>query len=175
MILALNCGSSSLKFGVYSVSGQEAALLCEGEAEEIGGDDASFWFKQQNSAKEEHKAACADHSAALACALDVLRQHGITSFSKAGHRVVHGGPSIREHQILTPEVLQKLEEAVPFAPLHLPATLKVINAVQRQMPDLEQVICLDTAFHRSMPDVARTFALPLHVQPQLPWISSRSV
>jgi acetate kinase len=143
LILALNCGSSSLKYGVYRATPKDPELIFESEAEEI-----------------------TDHSAALAQALDHLAQQGLKQFWKAGHRVVHGGPDIREHQTLTPEVLKKLQAAIPFAPLHLPASIAVIEAIQKKMPSLPQIICLDTAFHRTMPDVARTFALPLAVRQQ---------
>jgi acetate kinase len=141
LILALNCGSSSLKYGVYRATDNNPQLVCEGEAEEI-----------------------TDHRAALLQALNGFARQGITQFWKAGHRVVHGGPEVREHQTLTPELFQKLQAAVPFAPLHLPASLAVIEAVREKMPALPQVICLDTAFHRTMPDVARTFALPAEVR-----------
>lgn len=141
LILALNCGSSSLKYGVYAARDSNPQLVCEGEAEEIK-----------------------DYRAGLQQALDSLERQGIKQFWKAGHRVVHGGPDIREHQALTPDVFKKLEAAVPFAPLHLPASLAVIEAIQQKMPALPQVVCLDTAFHRTMPDVARTFALPPDVR-----------
>lgn len=163
LILSLNCGSSSLKFGVYRAAANDAELVCEGEAEEIGRPNSSFWFKR-GAAKDEETVAYADHGKALEHALELLGGQGIKSFWKAGHRVVHGGPQIREHQALTPTVLEKLQAAVPFAPLHLPASLEVINAVSRKMPELAQVVCLDTAFHRSMPDVAKTLALPADVR-----------
>jgi len=143
LILALNCGSSSLKYGVYRATANEPQFVFGDEAQEI-----------------------TDHRAALAQALDRIDQQGIKHFWKAGHRVVHGGPDVREHQALTPEVFRKLQAAVPFAPLHLPASLAVMEAVRQKMPQLPQVVCLDTAFHRTMPDVARTFALPLEVRRQ---------
>jgi acetate kinase len=81
-----------------------------------------------------------------------------------GHRIVHGGADVRMHQILTPGVMQKLHTAIPFAPLHLPAALSVIEATERKLPKARQVVCLDTAFHREMPEVARTLALPAAVR-----------
>ena len=132
-ILALNCGSSSLKFGAY----QGAECLYEGEAEEIK-----------------------DYGLALQQALDELSGKNFKQFSAVGHRVVHGGANLREHTLLTGQVLAQLRAAIPFAPLHLPASLAVITAVQEKMPNVSQVICLDTAFHRNLPDVARTYALP---------------
>jgi len=163
LILSLNCGSSSLKFGVYRASAKDAELVCEGEAEEIGRLNSSFWFKH-GGVNDKQQGACADHGEALTHALALLDRQGIKQFWKAGHRVVHGGPEVREHRTLTPEVLETLQAAVPFAPLHLPASIEVMVAVRKRMPELEQVICLDTAFHRSMPDVAKTFALPAEVR-----------
>src|SRR2546423_2845083 len=102
VILALNCGSSSLKFGLYRGGAGGPLLVREGEAQEIS-----------------------DHAAALAHVLEVLDTSDITA---VGHRIVHGGADVRTHQILTPDVLEKLRAAVRFAPLHLPAALSVIEA-----------------------------------------------
>jgi acetate kinase len=133
LILALNCGSSSLKFGLYRSGAGEPSLVREGEAEEIR-----------------------DHATALAHALEVLDTSDITA---VGHRIVHGGADVRMHQILTPGVMEKLHAAIPFAPLHLPAALSVIEAAERKLPKARQIVCLDTGFHRDMPSVSRTFPL----------------
>jgi len=142
-VLALNCGSSSLKFGVYS--GEE--LVAEGEAEEIGLPEAKFVWNGRTSVEK-----IADHHAAFA----LLQRCGLPEFDAVGHRVVHGGPKLRDHFRLTDEGLRELKEAVPFAPLHLPSSIAVIEAVSRWMPKVPQVICLDTAFHKDLPDVAKT-------------------
>jgi len=141
LILALNCGSSSLKYGAYRANDEDVRLVCEGEAEEIK-----------------------DYGAAFEEAWDFFAQKGIKDFWCVGHRVVHGGPGLRDHQLLTDGVLDQLRGAIPFAPLHLPASLGVIDAVREKLPKLTQVICLDTAFHRSIPEIARTFALPEEVR-----------
>ena len=132
-ILALNCGSSSLKYGVY----RGVECVFDDDAQEIK-----------------------DHRLALAKALEHLSAQGFSQFSVVGHRVVHGGPDLRQHFVLTDETLAKLRSSVPFAPLHLPASLAVIDAVREKMPAVPQVICLDTAFHNTLPDVARIYALP---------------
>jgi len=142
-VLALNCGSSSLKFGVYS--GDE--LVAEGEAEEIGLPEAKFVWKGQTTDEP-----IGDHNAAFA----LMRRAGLGEFDAVGHRVVHGGPKLRDHFRLTDEGLRELKEAVPFAPLHLPSSIAVIEAVSKWMPKVPQVICLDTAFHKDLPDVAKT-------------------
>ena len=107
LILSLNCGSSSLKFGVYRATAKDPDLVCQGEAEEIGRPNGSFWFKH-GEVKDQQQKPCADHGAALTHALELLAQQGIQQFWKAGHRVVHGGPKVREHQALTPAVLARL-------------------------------------------------------------------
>jgi acetate kinase len=142
-ILALNCGSSSLKFGVYA----GGDLLAEGEAEEIGLPEAKFVWKG-----EEKQQPIADHKAAF----EMVRACGLPDVEAVGHRVVHGGPKLRDHFRLTDEGLRDLKEAVPFAPLHLPASIEVIEAVSGVMGNLPQVICLDTAFHKDLPDVSKT-------------------
>jgi acetate kinase len=164
VILALNCGSSSLKFGLYAAGGGEPKLICEGEAEQVGSDHSSFWFKPDAKAdRQEQKPKLSTHAEALEHALKILKESGAPTPNAVGHRVVHGGPQLREHQKLTTETLQQLQSAVDYAPLHVPIALNVIKAVQDRMPDVMQVICLDTAFHRTMPDVSRHFALPSDV------------
>jgi len=127
--------------------GNQVNSIQEGEAEEIG-----------------HSGATPDHATALRQTLESLEQGGLKEFSAVGHRLVHGGPHLREHARLTAEVSQKLQAAVEFAPLHLPAALAVIDAIEKKLPGIPQVICLDTAFHRHMPDVAKTLALPADVR-----------
>jgi acetate kinase len=143
VILALNCGSSSLKFGLYRSAPGGPLLVREGEAEEIGRKES-------------------DHPAALAHALEIVNK--ADDITAVGHRIVHGGADVRTHQILTPKVMEKLHAAIPFAPLHLPVALSVIEATERKLPKARQVVCLDTAFHREMPPVSRTFPLPHEVR-----------
>ncbi len=189
-VLALNCGSSSLKFGMYDCEmpladargsvlpalcteprrlgrvGDElrVKLICEGEAEEIGGENSSFWVNAPGGAKRKEQIRLSDHSTALGRALDALNDCGAPEPEAIGHRFVHGGPQVREHQRATAGVIEKLRAAVSFAPLHVPQALSVLDATQQRLPKTAQVVCLDTAFHRTMPDVAKTFALPREVR-----------
>jgi acetate kinase len=137
--------------------------LCEGEAEEIGRASSSFWIETDGK-KEQEKTAIANHASALAHALESLVKRGLENFQVTGHRVVHGGPELREHKELDAQTLAQLKAAVEFAPLHLPASLKVIASAIEALPKSRQVICLDTAFHRHMPDVSRNFALPKEIR-----------
>jgi acetate kinase len=161
-ILAVNCGSSSLKFGLYDAQSEAPRLLCEGEAEEIGGANGSFDFKVADGAKApvSEQRSFADHEAALNFALDELKRRDFPVPNAAGHRIVHGGPKLREHQRLSPLMLDQIRAAAAFAPLHLPTAIKSIEAVTKRLPDVPQVVCFDTAFHRTLPDVSRFFALP---------------
>jgi acetate kinase len=77
-----------------------------------------------------------------------------------GHRVVHGGPNLRRHQIITPQVLDELRSATHFAPLHIPQALSLIAAAQSIFPSAAQYACFDDAFHQTMPETACRFALP---------------
>jgi acetate kinase len=99
-------------------------------------------------------------------AVQAMQHAGLPHPDAVGHRVVHGGPHLRDHHRLDPSTLETLRNAVPFAPLHLPASLIVIDAVSQSTPDIPQVICLDTAFHKDMPDVAQTLPFSRRVRDQ---------
>ena len=164
-VLAVNCGSSSLKFGLYRCEKNSAELVCEGEAEEIGGAHSAFWTKTaEDGEKQTEKVALSDHAAAVVRALDALKRCGAPALDAVGHRFVHGGPEIREHQKITPEVLKQLRAAVDYAPLHLPPALAAVDEIEKTMAHVPQFACLDTAFHRTMPDVSKTYALPAAVR-----------
>lgn len=162
-VLALNCGSSSLKFGLYLCGDAGEELLGEGEAEEIGRQHASFWFRTGEDRHQE-QTAFPDHEAALSRAFAILGERKLPVPAAIGHRFVHGGRQIRGHQVLTPAVMEQLRAAAAFAPLHGPAALAVLEAAQRKVPKTPQIVCLDTAFHRTMPDLAKVYALPAGIR-----------
>jgi acetate kinase len=89
-----------------------------------------------------------------------LRELGVEKLEAAGHRVVHGGPRFTQPQRIDAKLIEELKALVPFAPLHLPSQIALIEAIAAHYPDLPQVACFDTAFHSRMPEVARRFALP---------------
>jgi acetate kinase len=158
-VLVINGGSSSLKFAVYVV-GPKEALLLSGAAERIGLRGGRFLARDAAGATlvEEH-GDLPDHDAALKKLLDWLHQRADGRPEMIGHRVVHGGPHYNEPQLITGELLEKLQDLVRLAPEHLPPELKCIRAVQHYYPDLKQVACFDTAFHRHMPEVAQRLPL----------------
>lgn len=97
---------------------------------------------------------------ALKRVADVLQQHLREPLVAVGHRVVHGGPKLRTHCEITPQVEQTLRDAVPFAPLHLPPSLALIDEARQIFHDVPHYACFDTVFHTTLPDVASRYALP---------------
>ena len=165
-ILAINCGSSSLKFGLFDAESDSDKALCEGETEEIGSEHGSFSIKfDGKDSVVEHK-SFSDHADALNFALDHIGELNSSPLTAVSHRFVHGGPHLSEHQIATAEVEKQLQAAVQFAPLHLPSSLSALQAVQKRLPKIPQVICFDTAFHRQLPDLSRLYPLPSELEKQ---------
>ncbi len=129
-VLALNQGSSSLKFGVFRAGPRQLDGLLSGTAESIA-DIAGLMADSQ-----------------------------LPLPAVVGHRIVHGGPLLRRHCVIDDAVLQQLDAAAAFAPLHTPAALALIRQAQQQFPDAVQVACFDTSFHIDMPDAARLLPIP---------------
>src|SRR5215469_16592779 len=159
LILALNSGSSSLKFGVYDVARGVATALLSGEAEWRG---ATGTIRASDRAGNplplRHDALATQDDAVVA--ISALLGQADVSVQAVGHRVVHGGPGCRCHCVIDDTVMSQLRSAAEFAPLHVPPALSIIRYAQSHFPGVPQVACLDTAFHSGMPDVARNFALP---------------
>jgi acetate kinase len=160
-VLALNSGSSSLKFGLYRVGPSHADMLFSGEADAIGGERSSFNARDAaGNALLAEREAIADAEQAIARIVDLLSHFKMPSPAMIGHRIVHGGPTLRQHCLIDGQVLSQLESAVGFAPLHTPAALSVIHFAQQHFPGVAQAACFDTAFHSELPDIARILPLP---------------
>lgn len=161
LILAVNSGSSSLKFGVFTEKSGDEFAVFQGGADGIGRHDGRLTLLDENGAVlVDETRACATQQEALQAILGVLKQHGVPAPAAIGHRVVHGGPHLREHQRITPALLQTLESAMHFAPLHIPVELTLIRETERRLPGAPQFACFDTAFHATMPESSARFALP---------------
>jgi acetate kinase len=139
-ILALNAGSSSLKFGLYRVESSRIEMLLSGEAESIGGEKG--------------------HREAIVRIGRRLADSRMPAPDAIGHRIVHGGPKLRQHCLIDDAVLRELEAAAVFAPLHTPSALSVIRFAQEHFPGLPQAACFDTTFHAELPEVARVLPIP---------------
>jgi acetate kinase len=161
--LTLNAGSSSVKFGLFAIEGAEPDLRAAGLVERIGGPARMRATFANGAAPVERDLAAEagrDHRAALAVVLDLLRERLDGRIVVVGHRIVHGGPDHAEPVRLTPEIVASLARLNAFAPLHQPHNLAGVEAATRAFPDVPQVACFDTAFHRRHPFVHDAFALP---------------
>lgn len=157
LVLTLNAGSSSLKFGVFSAE-PEPRLRHRGGVDAIGTPLASL---QVDGQPWGDGGAIADHESALRRVLDWLDGQGISRhLAAAGHRVVHGGAQHAAPVWLSAGVRAELEGCVQFAPLHQPHNLAAVDVLSALRPQLPQLLCFDTAFHRSQPATAQRYALP---------------
>jgi len=161
LILALNSGSSSLKFGVYYRGADDEEALLTGSAEGIGHSSGSLHIRSSDG-KILVGRECIHESQteALATLAAEVRDHLHAAPAAVGHRVVHGGPELRTHQLITPQVLDQLRAATHFAPLHIPQALLLITSAQSIFPVAAHFACFDDAFHRTIPEVASHFPLP---------------
>jgi acetate kinase len=162
-VLAVNSGSSSLKFGLYQHPPGECnpQLLLSGGASGIGRPNGRLEVQDANSKKlldEPYKLNSQGH--ALQEILNQIEKQGHDRPSALGHRVVHGGPHLRQHRLIDAALLEKLEAATQFAPIHIPAAINLIRETEKLLPDAQQYACFDTAFHSTMPETARHFPLP---------------
>jgi acetate kinase len=139
-ILVLNVGSSTLKFALFPVGDTDEALL---------------------RGALEYSESTVTRASAVAHLLEHLKANSrFASIQSVGHRLVHGGPRFRCPVRIDAEVRASLDEVIPLAPEHLPTELRAIDEVSRVAPSLPQIACFDTAFHASLPTVARLFGLP---------------
>ena len=156
-ILAINSGSSSLKLGLFDCD----TPRLRGEVEGIGQSGAHLRVTDAGGhILTEIQEPAASQEEALTALIAVMRDHADDHPIAIGHRIVHGGPALLEHQHITPAVLDTLAAAEHFAPLHIPQSLRLIRQTEQLFPGIPQIACLDTAFHRHMPEVARRFPLP---------------
>jgi len=160
-VLALNGGSSSLKFAAYSIGAGdgEPRELVRGAVLRIGSSDAVLRVGAAGNPPREERCDVGDLGAAVPRVLEALTGLGIR-LDAAGHRIVHGGPKHLQPARVDDSLITSLKEAIPFAPLHLPGELALIEAVGRELAALPQVACFDTAFHARMPLVAQRLPLP---------------
>jgi acetate kinase len=167
VILTLNSGSSSLKFALFCFSAQGELRIADGGVERIGLGGGRFWIHPGAGAPLKEKSGrFADVEAALECAFEAIDQWRLPTPHAVGHRIVHGGPDHERPELVDRALVESLRRVVPFAPLHLPAELRAIEIVAARYPELPQVACFDTAFFRTLPELARRFPLPraLHDQ-----------
>ncbi|MDB6015768.1 MAG: acetate kinase [Pedosphaera sp.] len=158
-VLTLNAGSSSLKFALFPEE-EPLARSLSGKFERIGLPDAELTVTDGITGKpQRQKLSLANHAACVPPLLQLLKSHA-AEFNVIGHRVVHGGPHYAKPQWVTSELLAELRQLSSIDPDHLPAAIELIEEFGRHFPEVPQVACFDTAFHREMPRVARLLPLP---------------
>jgi len=161
IVLAINAGSSSLKFQLIQMP--DEVVSARGLVERIGLKESSFQM-EVNGKKEKTVGDIPNHAVAVKMLLDALKSSGvITSLDEinaVGHRVVHGGEHFSDSVIITEEVIQRIEAVSELAPLHNPANLTGIRAFKEILPDVPMVAVFDTAFHQTMPKSSYLYSLP---------------
>ncbi|PAE24194.1 MULTISPECIES: acetate kinase [Bacillaceae] len=160
-IIAINAGSSSLKFQLFDMPSEE--VITKGLIERIGLDNAVFNISV-NGEKIKEVTDIPDHAIAVKILLDKLTTLGIIKsldeIEGIGHRVVHGGEAFNDSVVITDEVLAKIDELSELAPLHNPANITGIKAFQQVLPNVPAVAVFDTAFHQTMPESSFLYSLP---------------
>lgn len=160
-IIAVNAGSSSLKFQLLNMPQEE--VLVSGVVERIGQEFSVIKVKL-NGEKLVDEFVCPDHSVAVDLLLkkliDLKVVASIYEIDGVGHRVVHGGEKFTDSVQITDEVIQAIEEVSDLAPLHNPANLTGIRAFQKALPQIKGVAVFDTAFHQTMPEEAFIYGVP---------------
>lgn len=161
LVLAINAGSSSLKFQLIRMP--EETLVTKGLIERIGIKDSIFTI-EVNGEKIKDVKDIKDHEEAINIMLDSFKQHGIiddiNDIAGTGHRVVHGGELFPTSALVTDKVEEQIELLSELAPLHNPANLMGIRAFRKLLPNIPHVAVFDTSFHQSMPEQSYLYSLP---------------
>ena len=162
-VLAINGGSSSVKFAIYEV-GTSPAVSFRGRVDRIGQTGTTLTWSGRDGRGETGRVDVVDHDAAASRLIDWLEtREEFAAVRAVGHRVVHG-MGHTEPERVTPELLDELRRATPYAPEHLPREIELIEAFRERHPHLPQVACFDTAFHGMMPRVATLLPIPRRYQ-----------
>jgi acetate kinase len=163
-ILVLNSGSSSVKYKFFATPDNKC--LAEGQVERIGLRGALLHHKRADGDKVRVSVDVVDHGQAIEAVIAVLisKNHGVISdkseIDAVGHRVAHGGESLTESVLITPEVRSEIVNCIELAPLHNPHNLRGVDACSDLLPGVPQVAVFDTAFHHTIPPHAYIYALP---------------
>lgn len=158
-ILTINSGSSSIKFSLYEKR-PSLTLQASGRLDRIGLSGGVFLASSPEGLELAKVQAAFDrHATALKTLFSWLSERAL-SIDAVGHRVVHGGDRYTKPQSIDEGLMFALKKLIPFAAEHLPHEIEAIESVSASFPDIPQVACFDTSFHRSMPKAAETFALP---------------
>lgn len=165
VILVLNCGSSSIKYKVFSVE-NGAYVIAKGLVERIGLNDSILTHKPTGKDAYKTVTDIPDHTIGINLVIEALTSkkwgviQDVGDIVAVGHRVAHGGENFTESVLIESKVKKDIERCGELAPLHNPANLKGILSVEKLVPGVPQVAVFDTSFHQSMPDFAFMYAIP---------------
>jgi len=164
-ILAINGGSSSIKFALFE-AGNRLRRILAGEIERIGMPAATLRMQGLTSADNfTHSVSVPDYTAAMGELIDGIEARGgREAFAAVGHRIVHGGPKYNAPEQVTTEMIEELRKLSAFDPEHLPEEILLTETFHRRFPALPQVACFDTAFHHDLPRVAQLLPIPRRYQ-----------
>ncbi len=163
-ILVLNCGSSSIKYKLFDM--EHKTVIAQGGVEKIGLPDSFLLVKLPNGEKVQIDKPMPEHTVGIELILNTLTDEklgcisSLNEINAVGHRVVHGGEKFNKSVLIDDEVIRNIEACIDLAPLHNPANLKGIHAIEKTLPGVPQVAVFDTAFHQTMPDYAYMYAIP---------------
>jgi acetate kinase len=160
-VLVLNSGSSSIKFSVYEAGNGERRKLHEGAVDGIGTDLGKFWIKDAGGNKlVDQTPALPTRAVAFKMVADALHSKDFPAPAAIGHRMVCGGPTVLENQLITPALIDEMERYTDFAPLHTPIAVYIMRECLRLFPGVKNFVCLDSYFHRTMPEVVTHMPIP---------------
>lgn len=160
-VLVLNSGSSSIKFSVYEAVDGTRNRLFEGAVDGIGTDLGKFWIKDESGKKlVDQTPALPTRAIAFKLVVDALHSGDFPVPEAIGHRMVCGGPTVLENQLITPELIDEMERYTAFAPLHTPIAVYIMREALRLFPGVPNFVCLDSYFHRTMPEVVTHMPIP---------------
>jgi acetate kinase len=160
-VLVLNSGSSSIKFSVYEAGDGERRKLHEGAVDGIGTDLGKFWIKDAGGSKlVDETPSLPTRAVAFKLVADALHSGDFPAPAAIGHRMVCGGPTVQDNQLITPELVDEMERYTAFAPLHTPIACYIMRESLRLFPGVPNFVCLDSYFHRTMPEVVTHMPIP---------------
>jgi acetate kinase len=160
-VLVLNSGSSSIKFSVYEAANGQRRNLYEGAVDGIGTDQGKFWIKDADGNKlVDQTPALPNPAVAFKLVADALHSGDFPAPAAIGHRMVSGGPTVQENQLITPELIDEMERYTAFAPLHTPIAVYIMREALRLFPGTPNFVILDTYFHRTMSEIVTHMPIP---------------
>ncbi|MDR0560235.1 MAG: acetate kinase [Prevotellaceae bacterium] len=171
-VLVLNCGSSSIKYQLLSMSGDDNRVLAKGIVERVGLPEGVMVHKPVGKAVFELKKSFPDHSCGIDAILNALtdKEHGvindIQNIDAVGHRVAHGGEYFSDSVLIDEQTKINIDKCSDLAPLHNPANLKGIVSMEKLLPNVSQVAVFDTSFHQTIPLKACLYAIPYELYEQ---------